>query len=135
MQLAHWINHLGNDASEHLPDDANALARFGINTTSRGITLYWNKLHFLAHQVHAATNSSMLMYSFSNPPPPREYWVRLQADSIAQLNAAQAPLTTLNASIVVTVNLSSASADSPFHGKPGSVAIAMVHPFSEDLDA
>ena len=135
MQLAHWINHLGNDASEHLPDDANALARFGINTTSRGITLYWNKLHFLAHQAHAATSSAMLMYSFSNPPPPREYWMRLQASSVATLNAAQALLSTGNASLTVIVNLSSASADSPFHGKPGSVSITMVHPFSEDLDA
>ena len=69
VQLAHWITHLANDAPEHLSDDANALAVFGINTTSRGLTMYWNKLHFLARQQYDATNSEMLMYSFSNRRP------------------------------------------------------------------
>ena len=61
--------------------------------------------------------------------------MRLQASSVATLNAAQALLTTGNASLDVIVNLSSASADSPFHGKPGAVSITMVHPFKEDLEA
>ena len=135
VQLAHWITHLANDAPEHLSDDANALAVFGINTTSRGLTMYWNKLHFLARQQYDATSSEMLMYSFSNPPPARSYWVKLQAESITRLAAAQAALSTGDASIDITVNLSSASADSAFHGKPGSLVITITNPFDEELDA
>ena len=97
--------------------------------------MYWNKLHFLARQQYDATSSEMLMYSFSNPPPARSYWVKLQVDSITRLAAAQAALSTGDATIDITINLSSASADSAFHGKPGSLVITITNPFDEELDA